>query len=159
MSKGIGSNKPSSEIYENIAENGGGINAVDTTIQLTRSYVNIDKNAATANGGGVYLQHNSKFYLFKEDLEPLYSYVVQPYYVKLIINNNSAQYGGGIFVADDTQRSACGVRAIETNATQTIFAYCFIQTIKLYPSSFYENPNYFNTFVVKCVLLQTVLLI
>ncbi len=155
VSKRIGSNKPSSEIYDNIAENGGGINAVDTTIQLTRSYVNIDKNAATANGGGVYLQHNSKFYLFKEDLELLDPYVVQPYYVKLIINNNSARYGGGIFVADDTQRSACGVRAIETNATQTIFAYCFIQTIKLYPSSFYENPNYFNTFVTNNVATQS----
>ncbi len=28
-------------------------------------------------------------------------------YVTLMINNNLAQYGGGIFVADDTESGAC----------------------------------------------------
>ncbi len=83
-----------SEIAHNIAKNnGGGIHAVSSTIKLTRSYVNIDSNTANASGGGVYLQQSSKLYLLK-------NYVtVQLYYVKLLINNNSAQYGGGIFVA------------------------------------------------------------
>ncbi len=49
-----------------------------------------------------------------------------------MINNNLAQYGGGIFVADDTQSGACRGGATEDDATQTIFADCFIQTIKLY---------------------------
>ncbi len=39
-------------------------------------------------------------------------------------------------MADDTQRSACGGGATENDATQTISADCFIQTIRLYPNNF-----------------------
>ncbi len=50
-----------SEIAHNIAENnGGGIHAVSSTIELTQSYVNIDSNTAATRGGGVYLQQSSK---------------------------------------------------------------------------------------------------
>ncbi len=142
-----------SKIAHNIAENGGGIYAVATTIKLTQSFVNIDTNTATANGSGVYLQQNSKLYLFKEYHENLSKPRSQSYYVKLMINNNSAQYGGGIFVADDTQRSACNGVATET---QTIlFADCFIQTIKLYEYSYLCNSNYFNTFVTNNTAIQS----
>ena len=140
-------NKPS-EIDDNIATNGGGIYAIATTITLTQSYVTIDTNTATAKGGGVYLEHSSKLYLFKLDPESL---PIMPqhqlYNVKLLINNNSAQYGGGIFVADDTESSTCRGGATTTNDTQTILADCFIQTIQLYEYSF--NLNYFNTFMTK----------
>ena len=140
-------NKPS-EIDDNIATNGGGIYAIATTITLTQSHVTIDTNTATAKGGGVYLEHSSKLYLFKLDPESL---PIMPqhqlYNVKLLINNNSAQYGGGIFVADDTESSTCRGGATTTNDTQTILADCFIQTIQLYEYSF--NLNYFNTFMTK----------
>ena len=136
-----------SDIFQNNAENGGGIHAVATTIKLTQSYVNIDSNTATAKGGGVYLEQSSKLYLFKKlQTKKLFC-------VKLMINNNSAQHGGGLFVADDTQRSACG-RATESNAvsTQTITAECFIQTIKLYTCGSGEKTcktckKYFNSFM------------
>ncbi|XP_064390051.1 uncharacterized protein LOC135337962 [Halichondria panicea] len=131
-----------SEITNNNAENGGGINVVATTLNLTRSYVNIDSNTANANGGGVYLQQSSKLYLFKNDEE----YRTQDQHVKLMINNNSAQYGGGIFVADGTESGACRVGATDTDAPHIIFADCFIQTIKLYEWS-KNNSNYFNTFI------------
>ncbi len=141
-----------SEIAHNIAENnGGGIHAVSSTIELTLSYVNIDSNTAATSGGGVYLQQSSKLYLFKMLDEKLLYHVL---YVKLLINNNSAQYGGGIFVADDTQRSACGGGVTETDATQTIFADCFIQTIKKY-RLFDYNPNYFNTFMTNNTATQS----
>ncbi len=147
------SNKPS-EIAHNIAENnGGGIYAVSSTIELTQSYVNIDSNTANASGGGVFLQQSSKLYLFKKNEEYIFTQYRQYYYVKLMINNNSAQYGGGIFVADDTQRSACGGGATETDDTRTIFADCFIQTIKLYHGSI--HPNYFNTFMTNNVATQS----
>ncbi len=79
------------------------------------------------------------------------------YFVKLLINNNLAQYGGGIFVADDTQRSACGGGATENDATQiTISADCFIQTIRLYPNNFLiANPNYLNTFMTNNTATQS----
>ena len=96
-----------SEIAHNIAENGGSIHAVSSSIKLIRSHVNIDSNTANTSGGGVYLQQSSKLYLFKT-VEAYQYYRTQDRYVKLMINNNLAQYGGGIFVADDTQRSACG---------------------------------------------------
>ncbi len=109
-------------------------------IKLTESYVNIDSNTANASGGGVYLQRSSKLYLLK-------NYARR---VMLMINNNSAQYGGGIFVADETQRSACGGGATETDATRTISADCFIQTIKLNPWD-PENVQYFHTFMTNNV--------
>ncbi len=142
-----------SEITNNIAENGGGIYAVATTIKLTRSYVNIDSNTATANGGGVYLQQSSRLYLFKKE----YQSWPQNMFVQLMINNNSAQYGGGIFVADDTQRSSCGGgRVTETDSIQTIFADCFIQTIKLYSGDYlYFYYNYFNTIMTNNAATQS----
>ena len=148
-----------SKIVENIAENGGGIYAVATTIKLTQSHVDIDSNKATAKGGGVFLRQSSRLYLFKqiyEDVVAAEQILKQSEitFVSLMINNNLAQYGGGIFVADDTQRSACGGGATETDATQTIFADCFIQTIKKY-RLFDYNPNYFNTFMTNNTATQS----
>ena len=136
-----------SEIAHNIAKNGGGIHAVSSTIKLTQSYVNIDSNTANASGGGVYLRQSSKLYLFKMDVDYNYRLLI-----KLMINNNLAQFGGGILVADDTQRSACGGGATEDIDTHTIFADCFIQTIKLYEKA---SSNYFNTFMTNNTAIQS----
>ncbi|XP_064397068.1 uncharacterized protein LOC135343947 [Halichondria panicea] len=146
------SNKQSEIVY-NIAENnGGGIYAAATTIKLTQSYVNIDSNTAKAKGGGVYLQQSSKLYLFKEVFEYLANNSnYQLLYVKLMINNNSAQHGGGIFVADDTESGTC--RGEGTESRQTIFVDCFIQTINLYGRG--NNPNYFNTFMTNNTATQS----
>ncbi len=58
-----------------------------------------------------------------------------------MINNNSAQYGGGIFVADDTERNVCG-----GGTTQTIYDECFIQTFRLYHSiARHAHINYIMT--------------
>ncbi len=93
----------------------------------------------------MYLQQGSKLYLYKNELETLANDPLE-LYVKLMINNNLAQYGGGIFVADDTESGACGGGATETDATRTIFADCFIQTFKSYSFSS-KHVNYFNTFM------------
>ncbi len=143
-----------SEIAHNIAENGGGIYAVSSTVELTQSYVNIDSNTANANGGGVYLQQSSKLYLFKE-----YEEFGRLLIVKLWINNNLAQYGGGIFVADETQRSACG-GATETGDTLTILGDCFIQLHNFQLTTKFRSirtgdANYFNTFMTKNTATQS----
>ena len=133
------------EITDNNAKNNsGGVFAVATTIKLTQSYVNINSNTANANGGGIYLQQTSKVYLFKENEE---AKTWNEFFIKLMINNNLAQYGGGIFVADGTESGACRVGATDDNASQTIFAGCFIQTIKLYGDRYYNHQNHFNTFM------------
>ncbi len=72
-----------------------------------------------------------------------------------MINNNSAQYGGGIFVADDIESSTCRGGATDPNDTQTIFADCFIQTIKLYEENSSHDPNYFNTFMTNNTATQS----
>ena len=95
----------------------------------------------------MYLQQSSKLYLFK-----MYPNFRQKLFVKLMINNNLAQYGGGIFVADDTQRSACGGGVTEDDDTHTIFADCFIQTIKLY---LHSGLNYFSTFMTNNTATQS----
>ncbi|XP_064389004.1 uncharacterized protein LOC135337044 [Halichondria panicea] len=111
----------------------------------------VDSNTANISGGGVYLQQSSKLYLFKTNIK----YRNQGRYVKLMINNNLAQYGGGIFVADDTQRSACGGGVTEYDATQNIFADCFIQTIKLYEFGSGLIINYYNTFMTNNTATQS----
>ena len=80
--------------------------------------------------------------------------------VKFTINNNLAQYGGGIFVADDTENGACRGGATETDDTPTILADCFIQTIALY---YYYDwminlgifSNYVNTFMTNNTATQS----
>ncbi len=94
----------------------------------------------------MYLQQSSKIYFFKThkvSIKKSHPY----YYVKLMINNNLAQYGGGIFVADDTERSVCG-----GGATQTIHDECFIQTFRLYHS---KSADIFNTFMTNNMATQS----
>ncbi len=100
-----------SEIGHNIAENnGGGIYAISSTIELTQSYTSTltQTQQTLVEVECIY----SRVLNLKKDHE------YQQYHVRLMINNNSAQYGGGIVVADDTQRSACRGGATETDATQ-----------------------------------------
>ncbi|XP_064388678.1 uncharacterized protein LOC135336760 [Halichondria panicea] len=149
-----GTNKHS-EIVDNIAENGGGIYAVATTIELTQAHVNIDSNTASAKGGGVFLQQSSRLYLFKKHYEDVVEKPQDITLVTLTIKNNSAQHGGGIFVADDTQRSVCGGGVIETDATQTIFKDCFIQTINSYGYTLNIEINHFNTFMTNNTATQS----
>ncbi|XP_064388815.1 uncharacterized protein LOC135336877 [Halichondria panicea] len=142
-------NKPysskQSEIANNTAKNGGGIQAVSSTIELIQSYVNIDSNTAKASGGGMYLQQSSKLYHLFKKIDKLKNTID----VKLMINNNLAQYGGGIFVEDDTQTSACG-----REATETIFSECFIQTIELNQRKT-KTLSYFITFMANNTATQS----
>ncbi|XP_064388865.1 uncharacterized protein LOC135336917 [Halichondria panicea] len=143
-----------SEIVDNIAGNGGGIYAVATTIKLTHSHVSIGSNTATASGGGVFLRQSSRLYLFKKDHEHVAKKNQHKMtFVSLLINNNSAQYGGGIFVADDTESGACRGGVTETGAIQTIFEDCFIQTINLMEPE--PKINHFNTFMTNNTATQS----
>ncbi|XP_064389192.1 uncharacterized protein LOC135337228 [Halichondria panicea] len=143
------SNIKRTEIVGNIALNGGGVYAVATTIKLTQSHINIDSNTATAKGGGVFLRQSSRLYLLKN----YYEDVAQKPLVSLLINSNLARYGGGIFVADDTESGACRAGATETGAIQTIFEDCFIQTINLNEPKL--KINHFNTFMTNNIATRS----
>ena len=109
-------------IINNIAgQNGGGIFAVASTVKISRSFVTIDSNTALVSGGGLYLQENSKLYLLKLEIE---QHVLRRI-VRLDITNNSAVYGGGVFVEDK------GAAGVQCQGGETA-AECFIQVIGLY---------------------------
>ncbi|XP_064389969.1 uncharacterized protein LOC135337884 [Halichondria panicea] len=115
-------------IDRNDAQNGGGIYAVASNIKtFSHAHVQIKSNSANNSGGGVYLQQSSKIYILKQDLELELGKTL----VILEIHNNTARYGGGIFVADSTESGVCRGEDVSTarDLTQTE---CFIQTLDLY---------------------------
>ena len=133
---------PLQNTYLNVSQNyatdrGGGIYAISSTIKLGEARieiipssinVNIDKNKAK-RGGGIYLEANTKLKSYLETTS------------LLSLNENLADYGGAIFVADDTSPGAC------FNASYEEYTDCFMQVLeqnmvisKIIPSySFKEN--------------------
>ena len=104
-------------LVNNSAMRGGGIHATSSTIVVYQpgSLQLISNNAEF--GGGMYLEVNSKLYILKT--EPEYSYDVRLYI--LIFTSNHANYGGAVYVADDTNSGTCS----PDNE-------CFIQTLALH---------------------------
>ncbi|XP_064388895.1 uncharacterized protein LOC135336950 [Halichondria panicea] len=115
-------------IDRNDAQNGGGIYAVASNIKaFSHAHIQVKSNSANNSGGGMYLQQSSRIYILKQDLELELGKTL----VILEIQNNTAQYGGGIFVADSTESGVCRGEDVTTagDLTQTE---CFIQTLNLY---------------------------
>ena len=129
------------------AQNGGGVYAIASTIKIKFSFVAISFNAALLRGGGLYLQENSKIYLLKQVNDWIKKTDI-PLRVSLSVVNNSAAYGGGIYVAD---RSTAGDLQCQKQAKQSfsLAQECFIQTIRLYQSwAFVSEKNLTNTFII-----------
>ena len=135
-------------ITDNFAfQNGGGLCIVASTIKVSRFHVSISSNTALHSGGGLYLQENSKIYVFKQDKEvPWYSYV------NLTIANNTAISGGGIYVADNSTTGELQCQGEQNNANKddaTVSPDCFVQTIRLYkPVTRKRDYIKFNTFII-----------
>ena len=109
-------------ISDNDAVRGGGIHVTSSTIAVYHPWTLQFINNRAENGSGLYLEANAKLYglkhtHFEHDM--------------LIFRDNHANYGGAIYVADDTNAGACS----PDNE-------CFIQTLALYQHSL---PSSFNT--------------
>ena len=93
-------------IIDNFAgQNGGGVHAIASTFKLTKtSYVTIGSNIALHSGGGLFLQENSQIYLIKKI--PKTGEIFYSDQVRLEVTNNSATYGGGIYIADNSTAGA-----------------------------------------------------
>ena len=104
-------------LVNNSAMRGGEIHAASSTIAVYQqgSLQLISNNAEF--GGGMYLKVNSKLYILKTERE--YSYDVRFYILNF--TGNHANYGGAVYVADDTNSGTCS----PDNE-------CFIQTLALY---------------------------
>ena len=104
-------------ISGNDAVRGGGIHATSSTIAIhqpwTLQFIN---NRAAENGGGLYLEINAKLYVM--NIGPNSRNACSEH---LLFRANHANYGGAIYVADDTNAGACS----PDNE-------CFIQTLALH---------------------------
>ena len=105
------------KLSQNHASMGGGIFATSTTITIVYEQATLELVSNSAeNGGGMYLEVNPRIYLLKVNiLETLRGKSM------LIFDDNRANYGGALYVADNTNFGAC-FPDVE----------CFIQTLALY---------------------------
>ena len=114
----------SCSISNNYALRGGGVHARSSTITVHQQGGNLQfTNNRAENGGGLYLEVNPKLYILKR--------FRNNFNIMLIFTGNHGNYGGAVYVADDTNSGACSPE-IE----------CFIQTLALYQSS--SNTNTVN---------------
>ena len=111
------------------AESGGGIHAISTVIKVNASSNVTLCNNSAAIGGALSLKTNSKVYVMKytindDNISPT-----------LYFMGNSANYGGAIFVNDDTYAAdACADSNME----------CFFQVFTLYYEVFLNHVPSFN---------------
>ena len=92
-------------IFYKHAVRGGGIHASSSSISVyqhgTPQLIN---NTAQTDGGGMYLQVNPRLYLLKS--EPTF-FCYEDKKIIMMFTGNHANYGGAVYVADDTNSGAC----------------------------------------------------
>ena len=127
-------------------QSGGGVYTVASTIKISYFNVTIGSNTAQLSGGGLYLQENSKIYIQKQEDESRNDIVT----IRLIIVNNFAVYGGGIYVADNSTagRQQCQQVKKTNSSESSVTSECFIQTIKLYWRTAAYQYRLTNTFII-----------
>ena len=123
-------------LLNNIASHkGGGLHAISSSIkaassiangQYTGARLNITGNAAK-RGGGLSLEANAKLYILKYDF--YFYYYDDNDFNTTTFTANRADYGGAIYVDDDTNSGACA------SNTETE---CFFQVLALHSA---ENPD------------------
>ena len=127
-------------VLGNAAKKGGGIYAISSIIDVdTRSEFTLDSGSAKAflfieneaeKGGGLYLGMNAKVYILGS-----ISYIEQRYIVKF--SANSADYGGAIFVSDESHLDFCTSNyGLHFEAGE-----CFIQMLAMHSSRMLSNPG------------------
>ena len=129
------------EILNNTAmEMGGGIQAISSSVkvytgesQITTSVVHFSRNLAK-KGGGLCLEVNAKLYVLKPYSSKRSLYALQ-------FTSNMAEYGGAVYVADDTNAVTCASTSYQTHYTSTE---CFMQTLVLH-GTVSSHVNLVNT--------------
>ena len=148
-------NRSNLELRRNSAMvKGGGIHAISSTVTAdydisgyaynrfqvyTGSKIRFVSNDAVSTGGGIYLENGAKIIILsKSDSD-------RPQYT-ILFDGNTANYGGAVYVADDTISGTCASTSFEASSTTTE---CFFQTLELKTILFtFEKefiPNYVNT--------------
>ena len=110
---------------------GGGIHATSSSIKLEfytytlkhRSTVYFTENWAK-RGGGLFLEVNAKLYIMTKAL----ALFQLPGHHTLVFTANSADYGGAVYVADETASATCESISYRIHSTATE---CFVQALSL----------------------------
>ena len=141
-------------LFNNTAvHKGGGLHAIGSSIKATSAItwphytgtrINFTNNAAE-RGGGLSLEANAKLYVLKYDEIDYYYY----YYYDSIDTNttiftaNKADYGGAVYVDDDTNSGTC-VSDPKTECFFQVLAIHSIESDRLKTQSIYFSQNYAN---------------
>ena len=127
------------------AEKGGGIHSVDATVRLVQGALHFTDNHAN-KGGGMYLTLNSKLQIVKTATECVIGNhcLVRDLnkWKRLEFAYNSAEYGGALFVSDETTSSTCNSIPFRAKFG---FGECFFQSFALHPL-YEDNLNLLNIY-------------
>ena len=124
----------SANISDNRAEKfGGGIHAISSMIvlhiqRMDRVHLYLQSNVAE-KGGSACLEMNSKFFITQLLIRSKNNYSYDAARA-IHLFDNSADYGGAIFVADDTNRDTCSSGQVYT-ITAFTQSECFFQIIAI----------------------------
>lgn len=126
-------------------ENGGGIHSISSTINVDYiqfadshylgSSIYFIENKAR-NGGGAFLEVSSKLYTLQRTT------TTTQHFTTFVFVNNSADYGGAIYVADDTNSGVC---ASTSNSVSSTTTECFLQSLSLHIKT-YHKPVFDTNF-------------
>ena len=135
-------------LYNNVAvSKGGGLHAISSSIKAS-SVINIGTRMNFMNnvarfGGGLSLKENARLYILKHN--QIYISHHEHDIKTALFTGNSAEYGGAVYVDDDTNSGTC----VSDPKTE-----CFFQVVALYtvsvpydlnPQSVYFSQNHANT--------------
>ena len=122
-------------IDNNIAQmNGGGAALVSSTLNIHKGAVIFHNNIAHQGGGAVYLEQRSILSIYLISTTEM-GHAVHMYPAEMLVLNNSAQYGGGVFVDDYTSgHTLCE----HVNTHTSTIPECFMQGLGRVP---YDTIN------------------
>ena len=120
----------------NANDRGGGIHVISSTTSLSDGCNTYIGENHAKRGGGMYLESSAKVYLLKGEEDYCECdnvpdvFMLNTSCTTLLIHNNTADYGGAMYVDDDTNSGTCNVTPFSDKTT--ISSECFIQGLSLY---------------------------
>ena len=128
-------------ILGNSAGKGGGVYSIASILTTVYgSQINFSLNTASMHGGGIYLEVSAKLNILivhARESTKLDEINLKPESSKhslLFINNSAGEYGGAVYVADETDSGTCNTTKAYSSASE-----CFLQAIILSNSGIIEN--------------------
>ena len=127
------------------SDRGGGIHTISSTTRLADTSKTYFVGNHAEEWGGMCLERSAKIYLLITDPQFCYSdgCILRPSKTALHLYNNTADYGGAMYIADDTNSGTC--YATPFSDETTITSECFIQSLGLYQlDTDTVTPNYLH---------------